>query len=209
MFAGLDIRGIGMSYSGRPLFEAFSLELRAGSRVTVTGPNGSGKTTFLKIVAGLARPTAGEVVFQYDDGRAESSMARRARLVGYAGPDINQYDELSATENLAFHARLRGVDAEMAPVLLDRVGLARTKRAEPLRTFSSGMRQRVRLAASLIGRPEVLIWDEPSVMLDAMGREVVEDLLATHVDAGGLAIVATNDPAEIERWGDRRVHFGG
>jgi heme exporter protein A len=198
-----------MSYSGRPLFEAFSLDMEAGCRVAVTGPNGSGKTTFLKILAGLARPTAGEVVFQYDDGRAERTMARRARLVGYAGPDINQYDELSAAENLAFHARLRGVDPEAAVALLDRVGLARGKRSEPIRTFSSGMRQRVRLAASLIGRPEVLIWDEPSVMLDAMGRDVVDDILATHVDAGGLAIVATNDPAEIQRWGDRRVHFGG
>jgi heme exporter protein A len=67
----------------------------------------------------------------------------------------------------------------------------------------------VRLAASLIGRPEVLIWDEPSVMLDATGREMVDEILATHVGDGGLAIVATNDPAEIQRWGDRRVHFGG
>lgn len=206
MRAGLHIVDVGMAYRGVPLFEGVSVNIESGQRVVVTGANGTGKTTFLKILAGLVRPVSGTIEVSVD-GKSVTGVESRRRLVGYAGPDVNAYEELSARENLAFYARLRGLPSGAGEALLESVGLKRSKRGDAVRTYSSGMRQRVRLAVSLLGDPAILLWDEPSAMLDEAGRGMVADLLARHVDGGGVAMIATNDPAEIDRWGDRRIHF--
>ncbi len=198
-----------MAFAGRPLFEGVTVEIPGGRRVAVTGANGTGKTTFLKIVAGLMRQTTGIVAVTRADGPAEEAAERRRELVGYAGPDINAYDELSAIENLTFFGKLRGVAAGECRERLERVGLARAKWTHPVKTYSSGMRQRVRLALSMLGSPAIVIWDEPTAMLDAIGRNVVHANLEQHAQGGGIALVATNDPAEIDGWGGGRIHFGG
>ena len=198
-----------MAYGGAVLFEGVSVDIRAGQRVIVTGANGAGKTTFLKILAGLVRPVSGKVEIDLDDGRKIADIGERRRLVGYAGPDVNVYEELSAVENLAFQARLRGVSTEVGLALLKRAGLKRSKQNDPVRTYSSGMRQRVRLAVSMLASPPILLWDEPSAMLDEGGRGFVDGVLKDQVDAGGVVVIATNDPVEIDRWGDRRIHFDG
>ena len=197
-----------MSYSGRVLFFGLSLTLDAGQSLVVSGANGAGKSTFLKIVAGLTRPDTGRVLFGElgSPGGDERPESPRGRL-GYAGPDVNPYEELSAVENLDFIARLRGLTID-ADVLLDRLGLTARARRQPAKSYSSGMRQRVRLAASLIAEPALLLWDEPTAMLDEQGRRIVDEILTAHAEAGGMAMIATNDSDEIGRWGARRIHFG-
>ena len=199
----LHIEDLSMSYRGRTLFSGLSLAVDPGQRVVVSGSNGTGKSTFLKIVAGLTRPDTGKVSFAVADGAAGAPR----ESLGYAGPDVNPYEELTAIENLEFIARLRGLMID-ADALLDRLGLAPRARRTPVKSYSSGMRQRVRLAASLVAEPALLLWDEPTAMLDEQGCRIVDEILTAHLEAGGMAVIATNDSNEIGRWGGRRVHFG-
>jgi len=190
----LKLRGLSMAYGRRVLFAGVDADVSPGQCLAVTGANGAGKSTLLKIIAGLLRPEAGTVEF--------------AGRQGCAAPDIQLYGELTGTENLAFFARLLGVSTEAAPSLLSRVGLPPARGRDLVSAYSSGMRQRLKLAVSLLGDPPLLLWDEPTATLDSAGREIVNELLARHQARGGLAVIATNDPAEAERWGDLRLMIG-
>lgn len=183
-----------MAYGRRSLFSKIEAEVRPGQCLAVTGANGAGKSSLMKIMAGLLRPEAGTVEF---GGRR-----------GCAAPDIQLYGELTGDENLAFFAKLLGISASQTAPLLADVGLPAGRGRDLVSAYSSGMRQRLKLAVSLIGTPPLLLWDEPTATLDAAGRAIVGDLLSKHLGRGGLAVVATNDPAEAELWGDLRLTIG-
>ena len=186
---------VGKSFSGPPIFRDVSLSAERGF-VAVTGRNGSGKSTLLKILAGLLRPTAGSVAISRD-GSALPQSERRA-AVGFASPEIDFPDELTAIENLAFLARSGGAPRSASAVgeLLEAFGLARPDHGRPLAEFSSGMRQRVRLAFSQLFDPPILLWDEPYANLDAAGIDAARARLAAR-RREGLVIVATNDRGDV------------
>jgi len=190
----LELRAITMAYGRRTLFSGVQANVMPGRCLVVTGANGAGKSTLLKIIAGLLRPEAGTVAFEGERG--------------YAAPDVQLYGELTALENLAFFARLRGVPMASNEALLGEVGLARGRGRDLVSAYSSGMRQRLKLAVSRIGDPPLLLWDEPTATLDEAGKARAGDILARHCAGGGLAVVATNDMAEAERWGDLRLTIG-
>ena len=190
----LELRGVTMAYGRNTLFAGVRAAVPPGQCLVVTGANGAGKSTLLKIIAGLLRPEEGTVTFE------------GAR--GYAAPDVQLYGELTALENLTFFARLRGVSDAPNEALLAEVGLARRRGGDLVSAYSSGMRQRLKLAVSRLGDPPLLLWDEPTATLDEAGRARVGDILARHQECGGLAVVATNDMAEAERWGDLRLTIG-
>lgn len=176
-----------------------SLFIAAGECVAVVGENGSGKSTLLKIVAGLLRPSKGVVQI----GDATESADRRAR-VAYSAPDLSFYPELSARENLEFFARVAGWDANPIPERLASVGLGK-RMDDHVAVFSSGMRQRLRLAfAALHTRADVLLLDEPSLALDEAGVALVVDLIHETKARGAAVLLATNDPRE-KTLGDRTV----
>lgn len=199
----LELDRLSKFYGRRLLFQGVSARVAPGQTLVVTGANGAGKSTLLRIAAGLTRPDEGAVRRLEMDGPA---------CFGYAAPDVHPYAELTGTENLAFFRRLRGSegDAQSDAELLTRVGLGRARGGDLVGAYSSGMRQRLRLAVSLLGHPPVLLWDEPTATLDGSGKERVEDILAAHAARGGLAVVATNDADEANRWGGAgpNIHIG-
>lgn len=174
--------------------------------VAVTGPNGSGKSTLLRILAGLLRPTSGTCTIHWD-GRELGNPERR-RAVGLAAPELEFYEEFSGMENLCFAGECRRLadPAEAARAALDRVGLSNRAR-DRVAAYSSGMKQRLRLAFALLHQPVLLLLDEPSGHLDEAGHAAVCTLVRRHAEHG-LVVLATNDPREVQL-AERRFELVG
>lgn len=203
----ITFSGLTKRFGSRTVIKGLSGELRAGCTVTVTGPNGSGKSTLLNLLAGVMRPSSGKVV--YLDGDRPVPRHRWYTLLGAAGPDMAMYEELTALENLRFFSRLRGLgrrDGELER-LLEEFGLERRDVHRPVATFSSGMKQRLKLAQAVVHQPGVLLLDEPSSNLDERGHRMIAALVAAMRGCAALAI-ATNDPREMA-WGDERIELSG
>lgn len=196
----LKASGIGKRFGSRILFRKLSFEISGGSMMAVTGVNGSGKSTLVRILAGVLTPTRGSILLQTKDGVIESEQ--RPFHVGLVAPYLNLYEALSPEENLRFIARARGFkDADnRINKTLTQVGLA-DRQDDYISSFSSGMIQRVRIAAALLGDPEVLLLDEPRSNLDAAGKQLVTDVIAAAVQQNKIVIVATNDSEEAEACG--------
>ena len=174
--------------------------------VAVTGANGSGKSTLLRILAGLQRPTGGSSTVEWD-GR-ELRPHERRRAVGLAAPDLEFYEEFSGMENLTFAGECRRLPdpAESARAALDVVGLAARAR-DLVAAYSSGMKQRLRLAFALLHAPPLLLLDEPGGHLDEAGHAAVTSLVREHAERG-LVVLATNDPREVQL-AERRLELVG
>lgn len=171
----IETRNLGKTYRGVQALRGLNLKVPRNSIFGFLGPNGAGKTTAIKLLLGLARPTAGtSTVFGRDIGADSVEIRRR---VGYLAQDPRYYEFMTARETLRFTARCfyrgpsRAVEERVAE-MLDLVGLA-GKADRPIKGFSGGERQRLGLAQAQINRPELLILDEPAASLDPQGRHDV------------------------------------
>lgn len=190
----LEAGDLAKSFTGPPLFAGLSLRAEAGL-VAVTGPNGSGKTTLLKILAGLIRPSAGTV--RLLRGGRELTGDERRVAVGWSGPDLDFYGELTALENLVFFCRLAGLPGEAGDLRARLSGLGlQSSPDRRMAEFSTGMKQRVRIAFALLLDPRVLLLDEPFAGLDTDGRTRVMDIIRERRGIGPV-VIASNDPADL------------
>jgi len=190
----LEARDLSKSFSGPPLFS--HLSFRAGAGLTaVSGRNGSGKTTLLKILARLARPGTGSA--RVLEGSRELGGEELRRAVGWAGPDLAFYEDFTARENLAFFRRAAGRPAAAAEIdeRLARVGLGAVG-GRRVGAFSTGMKQRLRLAFALLFDSAVLLLDEPTAGLDEEGRGMLAAVVAQRRLAGPV-LLASNDPRDF------------
>ncbi|MFO1307263.1 MAG: cytochrome c biogenesis heme-transporting ATPase CcmA [Burkholderiales bacterium] len=175
------------------LFAGLGLRVGAGTALVVTGANGRGKTTLLRMLAGFTLPDAGEIRL---DGAAVAPFSPTLRsAVTFAGHALALKDEFTARENLASLVELAGAPATDAELdaALERVALA-SRRSLPARVLSQGQRRRIGLARLALSRRRVWILDEPVTALDTAGAALLADLVAGHLDRGGLAVAATHAP---------------
>ena len=187
-------------YGGVVALAPLDLVIDAGDRVSLVGHNGSGKTTFIRLAAGLLDATGGEVTV---GGHPAGSMEAR-RALSYLADQPVFYDDLSVREHLEYVARLHGREdwEPYAAHLLDVVGL--TARADDLPvTFSRGLRQKAAICLAFVRPFEVLVVDEPFVGLDTAGREALLQLFDEAHDAGATLVVATHELGTVAR--SRRV----
>jgi heme exporter protein A len=182
---------------GRRLVGRLSFALERGQKALIVGPNGSGKTSLLRIVAGLAPASSGQVTWN-GVGTYDLSPEARADVVYSAHLDGLKKD-LTVRENLEFYARLRGADEALGE-LLEVLSLEKVADRQ-VRHLSAGQRRRAGLATLLAARAKLWILDEPMTNLDAAGRTLVTGRIRTHLAAGGLALIATHQPEELSDTG--------
>jgi ABC-2 type transport system ATP-binding protein len=189
----IEFRGVSKDYGGCRALRDVSFKVPGGKVVVLVGPNGAGKSTLLKIAAGLLEPTSGAV--EIGDGLRP---VEARSIVGHLPENAAVYDELTAQENMAYFCALRGLEGKKAASrtneLLEKVKLAGERKL--VRNFSKGMRQRLGIAVSLIGRPGVLLWDEPSSGLDPSGRLLLRDIITELKQKGASVLISSHDLRE-------------
>lgn len=191
----LELTGIEKRYGMRRVLRDFGLQAEGGEIVAITGANGSGKSTVVRLVAGLLRASKGTIALTIGS-TDESAPERRRLLCGYVSPDLTLYPELSARENLRFFCEVRGAGSERVGPTLERVGLG-GREDDPIGQYSSGLRQRVKLALATLFEPPLLLLDEAGLALDDKGVALVGELVAAQQARGGLTLIATNDSREV------------
>jgi daunorubicin resistance ABC transporter ATP-binding subunit len=183
----VEARGLTKHFGDVEALAGLDLVAASGHVTALLGPNGAGKTTFISAVATLLRPDGGELRVGGVDVAAEPQRVRR--IIGLAGQFASVEPAMTGRENLEFVGRLFGLDRgaarSAATAVLDRIGL--TDDAHRLvRTYSGGMRRRLDLGASLVGRPQLLLLDEPTAGLDPRSRielwEAIRNLVADGTD---------------------------
>ncbi len=204
----IRIAGARKVYSSAPwarariAVEDVSIEVPEGAIHGLLGPNGAGKTTTIKMLLGLVRPTAGEFEIL---GHPSRVPANRAGL-GFLPEQPYFPSQLSATQAMTLYARLAGVPVSerhgRIADLLERVGLGRHEHAR-LSEFSRGMLQRLGIAQALVGRPTVVVLDEPASGLDPVGQRDVRNLMMGLRDEGVTVLLSSHQLSEVEAVCDR------
>lgn len=190
------LRNISKCYGGRRLFDNITAGCEPGQCLAITGANGAGKSTLLKIVAGLLRPTSGQVSF-LDENQHELDSDARLRCLAMVAPDMAMYTALSGVENILFWSRVRGFTytAAQAERFCCEAGLESAGH-EPVQAYSTGMRQRLKLAVGKALQPAIWLLDEPTSNLDTAGQGYVRQLIADALRGKAAVLLASNDPEE-------------
>lgn len=183
----MEIHGVTKRFGGRPVVDRLSFQVGRGEVVGLIGPNGSGKTTTIRLLNGVIQPNEGEIsVFGYDpvhDGDAIRSIS------GILTESAGFYHNLSGLENLRFFADLYGVTDRGRPlILLEEFGLE-PHRNQKVGTYSTGMKKRLGLAKALLHQPDILFLDEPTNGLDPEGIRMVLDYIAALNQRDGTTII--------------------
>jgi heme exporter protein A len=201
----LSLVGVRRDYGERTALDGVGFELSRGETLLVLGPNGAGKTTLLRILATLLRPSGGEV--RALGCRIPTEAWKLRGRIGLLGHEPLLYRDLSGRENLRFHARLHGFDAERAEARIER--LLATVAKERVAELSAGMRQRLAICRCVLHEPELLLLDEPDSNLDASGREMARALIGP--TEGRTRVIVSHDPERFEGEADQilRLELGG
>ena len=202
----IKAEGLRKRYGKVQALDGLTLSAPAGGALAVLGPNGAGKTTFVRTMATLTRPDAGTLHVAGVDARRDPKRVRA--LIGLAGQSAAVEEAMTGRENLEIVARLFGQSAPVArrnaAETLERLGL--TEAADRLvRGWSGGMRRRLDLGASLVGRPRILLLDEPTTGLDPASRIALWEAVRDLVDSGTDVVLTTQYLEEADHLADRIV----
>lgn len=192
--APISVRELRVSRGGRLVLPGISLEVTGGMVTGLLGPSGSGKTTLMRSIVGVQVVEGGEVVVL---GEPAGSPANRVR-VGYVTQDPSVYGDLTVRENLRYFARILEVPDERVDEAIGTVGLGEHS-DQVVRTLSGGERSRVSLASALLGHPQVLVLDEPTVGLDPVLRRDLWQTFHGLAERGATLLVSSHVMDEADR----------
>lgn len=189
----LSIKGLSKNYGKITALDNVSFNVPAGSVFGILGPNGSGKTTMLGIMMDVLKPTSGSYSFFN-----QPPQANHRKQIGTLLETPNFYHYLSGEKNLAINAAIKGVSKEYIPEVLEKVSLTHRKKSR-FSTYSLGMKQRLAIAAALLGNPDVLVFDEPTNGLDPVGIAEIRSLILKLAGEGKTIIMASHLLDEVEK----------
>lgn len=192
----LETRDLCKSFKGHPAVSHVSLQVPEGCVYGLLGPNGAGKSTILKMLTGMMRPDSGEILF---GGKTWSREDLRDMGALIETPPL--YGNLSARENLLVRTKILGISEERIEEVLFSVDLKDTGRKKA-RHFSLGMKQRLGIAAALLGSPRLLILDEPANGLDPYGIQQLREMIRSFAQQGITVILSSHILSEVEQTAD-------
>ena len=194
----IDVRGLTKRFGDHVVVDGFDLQVRRGRIFGFLGPNGSGKTTTIRLLCGLLTPDGGSGTCLGFDIRGDSALIKRQ--VGYMTQKFGLYEDLSIEENLDFIGRIFELPERRLRVseALDRLGLT-TRRRQLAGALSGGWKQRLALAACLLHKPQLLLLDEPTAGVDPKARREFWDEIHDLASAGMTVLVSTHYMDEAER----------
>lgn len=204
----VDVAGLAKAYDGRMVVSQVSMTLDAGQIVGLVGANGGGKTTTLRMIAGLIRPDQG-------DGRVlgspiGASNDNRRRRIGYMGQKLALYPDLTVLETLRFHATVHGLPQPRVAIAhaIDHYGIGNIV-GQRCGTLSGGWARRVQFAATVLAAPALLLLDEPTAGLDVATRRDIWSWIGDFAAAGHGVIISTHDLIEAEQCPSILLYDGG
>ena len=196
----LSGRGIRCVRGGREVFSGLDFVISSGEALAVTGANGSGKTSLLRMIAGLLALSGGSIGL--DSGEGELTLAEQAHYLGHRDA---MKPALSVLENLSFWRNFLGGEAFDAGQSLEQVGIAHASHL-PAAYLSAGQRRRLSIARLIAVRRPIWLLDEPTSALDAAGQTLFTAVMRDHLARGGIIIAATHAPLGIET---KELRIGG
>ena len=204
----LEVKNLACVRGTRRLFKNLNFSTQEGELVEVRGPNGSGKTSLLRILCGLATPAAGEVC--WEGANIRSLGEEYCAVVAYLGHQNAIKDELSAIENLRISSAVAGrfLSKPEAVEILKRVGLTQQQNL-PGRVLSAGQRRRLAMTRLLTANAKLWILDEVLTSLDDAAINLSREFIAAHLKNGGMAIVATHQDLNLEAPRTSRLQLSG
>jgi heme ABC exporter ATP-binding subunit CcmA len=203
----VELRDAVVLVGGFPLLSGVDLEIERATLTVVTGANGAGKTSLLRLLGGLVQLSSGTGTTSGVDLRTGDIRELRRR-VGWLGHEGSFYDDLTARENLAFAAKALGRPVDDISRVLERVGLS-TRSGIQAKRLSAGQRRRLGLAWLLLRRPETWLLDEPYASLDDEGRMFFDQLIGDVVASGASVIVSAHDPLRSRALSPRTITLAG
>lgn len=190
----ISLTNVGKSFGREVVFREVTLDLRPGSRNAILGPNGSGKSTLLQVIGGAIIPTQGHLTHQM--GGQTIAQEKVYRHVSIAAPYLGLYEELTLEQAIAFHARFKPLLPGFGVEEVARTAYLERALHKQVSHFSSGMKQRLKLALAILSDTPLLLLDEPASNLDAEAIAWFGQLLAQHLGRRTLAVASNRQPAE-------------
>jgi heme ABC exporter ATP-binding subunit CcmA len=203
----VELRDAVVLIGGFPLLSGVNLELAPRSLTVVTGANGAGKTSLLRLLGGLVALTSGHGVVSGIDLKT-GDLRELRRRVGWLGHEGSFYDDLTVKENLTFAAKALDRPTGEIAAVLERVGLT-SRTSTTAKQLSTGQRRRLGLAWLLLRRPETWLLDEPYASLDDEGRTFFDQLIGDVVAAGATVVVSAHDPLRSSSLTPRTLILAG
>lgn len=191
------------NFGRRLIFKDINFSLSLNTVFGISGANGSGKSTLIKIIAGINSPSAGKIFYKNSEKEIPSEQLHN--YVGFVSPYLVLYDEFSAWENLNYFADIRNVkfNKEKIEYLLN-LFLLYNRRDDLIKTYSSGMKQRMKFIFALMHSPKLILLDEPTSNLDDEGKESVYKIIEEE-GKENIVIIASNEKTDLRLCSERLI----